>query len=79
MKIISYLMLAVLAISLNACQKEGSVEMENPSSGTRLKRYTEVVDIQGLSDSSTFDVGYDNSGRISSLVSTTDAGYRFAQ
>lgn len=71
------LQLLLLCLLFTACQKEASTDNPTNPSGNRLKKFTEKLEAPGMSFSETFNVSYDNNGRISSLVSESNAGDKF--
>ena len=79
------LALAILSLSISSCQKEITGEGKVPidttgtvNTGFLVKTYTEdVTSLTGQRFATTYNLSYDQSGRIKSLVSTTNAGDKF--
>lgn len=69
--------LAFSVVVFSSCQKEPVDDLVPGSNANRVKTYTETVTATGLNLSSTYDVTYDNSGRVIGIVSTTSPGDKF--
>jgi hypothetical protein len=71
----SLLPLIICFIVLNACQKETSQDQSSGSAAGRVKTYTETIISSSAGNSTTtFTISYDNSGRITSMISATSPG-----
>ena len=80
MKMIRLVLGTILCIAIASCQKEFSVS--NPTGTTptpfnRVKTYTEDLTSGGTHSVTTFDLSYDNSNRLVSMISETDPGDKF--
>ena len=66
-------------ILLTSCQKEAGQEpgTDPTTSSNRVKTYTESLTTGGDSYSASFNLSYDNNGRLSSMVSAASAGDKF--
>lgn len=68
------LLFVAIIFLLVSCGKDKSSES---ISSNRVKTYTEQVSLQGSSYSNTFNIGYDGSERIISLISAASPGDKF--
>jgi hypothetical protein len=67
----------LFAIALSSCKKDDSVQ--EPPTGDKIKTYTESINssVIGVS-TATFNLNYDQQGRLVSMINAEDAGNRFA-
>ena len=70
----------IVAVAFTSCQKEFSTS--NPAGTTpilsnKVKTYTEDVTSAGAHTVTTFDLSYDNSNRLISMISETNTGDKF--
>lgn len=66
------------AIFLTACQKEAGQDQPSVNTSDRVKTYTETVTSSSIGNSSiTFNINYDDKGRVSSMVSAASPGDKF--
>lgn len=73
------LLLAIALIMLfAACSKEKSViDPSNPTNISKVKTYTEDLTAGGTHSVVTYDLAYDNSNRLISMISEASAGDKF--
>ena len=73
------LVLAIALIMLfAACSKEKSViDPSNPTNISKVKTYTEDLTAGGTHSAVTYDLAYDNSNRLISMISESSAGDKF--
>lgn len=77
MKRTAYLLTACTLVFLS-CQKEPDVIPGTVTASNRLKSFTETVTSSVVGNfSTTYNVSYDNSGRIASMVSASSPGDKF--
>jgi hypothetical protein len=75
-KTITNLAALVSIIIISSCQKEPSVDL--PAATDRVKTYTEDITSPSTGHTVTvFNLNYDGSNRITSMVSVSDAGNKF--
>jgi hypothetical protein len=73
----SFLVIALFAFAFSSCKKDDSVQ--SPPPGDKIKTYTESVNSSVYGTSSvTYNLSYDQDGRLSSMVNAESAGDRFA-
>src|SRR6476661_5037504 len=73
----SFLAIALFAFVFSSCKKDDSVQ--SPPPGDKIKTYTESVNSSVYGASSvTYNLSYDQQGRLSSMVNAESAGDRFA-
>lgn len=73
----SLLIVLIIALALASCKKDDSVQ--SPPPGDRIKTYTESINSSILGVTSvTYNLTYDQDGRLSSMTNTENAGDRFA-
>ena len=73
----SSIVVALFIFTLASCKKDDSVQ--SPPQGDRIKTYTESINSSIIGVSSvTYNLTYDDQGRLSSMVNTENAGDRFA-
>ncbi len=77
MKMIKISLGIIFCVALASCQKEYSIN--DPSSTTpiasnKVKTYTEDLTSGGTHSVTTFDLSYDNSNRLVSMISETNSG-----
>src|SRR6185437_10710152 len=80
MKKIKIALAIIVSIGLASCQKEYSTEDvagDTPTPSIRVKTYTEDLTSGGTHSLTTFDLSYDNSNRLISMISETNAGDKF--
>ena len=76
MKMLKIIAPFILVCFLISCKKEDSTN-NNGNTSSKIKTYREDVIAGTEHDSATFDVGYDNSDRIISLISESNPGDKF--
>lgn len=65
-------------IILTACQKETSQDQAPDHTSDRVKTYTETVTSSSIGNSTTtFNISYDDKGRVTSVVSAASPGDKF--
>lgn len=70
----SLLPIIICLIVLNSCQKETSQD-QGSGPANRVKTYTEtIISASAGNSTNTFNISYDNSGRIISMISATSPG-----
>lgn len=73
-----FVILALVAVLFASCQKETSVDQSANTNSYRVKTYTESIISSSIGNSTTtFNVNYDNSGKITSMVSAASPGDKF--
>jgi hypothetical protein len=80
MKKIKIALAIIVLVALASCQKEYSTEDaagDTPTPSIRVKTYTEDLTSGGTHTVTTFDLSYDNSNRLISMISETNAGDKF--
>lgn len=75
-KLVSFLMVITTVILFSSCSKDKNPQPAN--SANKLKSYTEAIQSSTIGNSSTtFNFGYDNSGRVISITSALSSGDKF--
>jgi hypothetical protein len=73
----SFLTVVSFALVFASCKKDDSVQ--GPPQGDRIKTYTESINSSIIGVSTvTYNLTYDDQGRLSSMVNSENAGDRFA-
>ena len=69
----------ILGLFATSCQKEKSNEQgsQPTTNSSRVKTYTEAITSSFGNSTTTYNLSYDNSGRISSMVSASAPGDKF--
>jgi hypothetical protein len=78
----NFLLVAVtiLGILFSSCQKEDSDDQNSGSgnnNGDLVKTYTEAISSPSIKSSITYNLSYDNNGRIISMISASSPGNKF--
>ena len=60
-----------------SCQKQPNEVLDPVTNNNRVKTYTEAVTSPNGNYSSTYDISYDNSGRVTSMISAASPGDKF--
>src|SRR5690349_11505744 len=73
----SLLVIAIFVFTFSSCKKDDSVQ--SPAPTERIKTFTESINssVFGV-NSVTYNLSYDDQGRLSSMINTENAGNRFA-
>jgi hypothetical protein len=75
MKIITFLILPLFALVFFSCKKDNGTT--TPLTSVKVKTYTEDNTFGGTHTVVTFNINYDSSDKIISMISASDTGYKF--
>jgi hypothetical protein len=73
----SLIVIVLFVFTLASCKKDDSVQ--NPATGDKIKTYTESINSSVLGVYSvTYNLSYDQQGRVTTIINAENAGDRFA-
>lgn len=72
----SLIVITLVAFAFSSCKKDDS--SQPPSSADRIKTYTEAITSEDFSWTTTYNLSYDNEGRLTSITDAAVPGNRFA-